>query len=232
MFEGKIENSKAVEYLINERKINKGVVDYFLNKGMLYQDIRNNCVFKTDDFACVRSTGGKRFVLDAKGCDYNKGFFFKAKETANQLFVAESVIDIMSVMSVRAMNNRNYEDSMYLALSGVEKTDCIYNHLKKENKVEIVNLCFDNDKAGNRACEEVMAKLADEYPNVKAVACYPPRTKDWNEYLVDISTPKEEKQMSLSDYQEAIAERKKNNPLENRKDNSIQKENKVEDRSR
>ena len=76
----KDDNMNAVyNYLINTRKLDKAVVDYFVENDMLYQDKRRNAVFKVERFASLRSTGGKRFVMDVEGCDYNKCFFFQRK---------------------------------------------------------------------------------------------------------------------------------------------------------
>lgn len=219
--DGKPTSKRAWHYLVDERKIDKGVVNFFRHRGMLYQDEHNNCVFKTNDFACLRSTGGKKFAIDVSGCNYDEGFFFRGKNESNKLYVCEGVIDIMSVMSLRAMQKQMYTDSMYLALSGVGKTDCIYNHLNNEPTVNTVYLCFDNDEAGRKAHAEVKQKLAEDYPNIKVVDCFAPRGKDWNEYLVLTTSSREEKQMSAEEWDKAIEDRKKSNPIANKgEDNS------------
>ena len=224
MIDGKPTIGRAWHYLIDERKIDKSVVNYFLKHDMLYQDERNNCVFKTNDFACLRSTGEKKFSIDVKGCNYNEGFFFRGNDKNKKMYVCEGVIDVMSVMSLRAMKNQKYTDSMYLSLSGVGKTDCIYNHLDKETNIESIYLCFDNDEAGRKAFKEVSEKINTDYPNIKVIDCVPTKGKDWNEYLVNITSPKEDKQMSLNGYVNAIEARKKENPIENNKDDSLKKD--------
>lgn len=212
--------SKAWHYLVDERKIDKSVVEYFRRRGMLYQDTRNNCVFATKDYACLRSTGEKKFVADAKGCNYKEGFFFRGKSSENkpinQLFVAESVIDIMSVMSYRAMKGQQYsEGSAYLATGGTQKIDSVFNHLDKDPNIKTVFLCLDNDESGRDATNTIIEKIKTDYPTVEAKVAYPPKGKDWNEYMVGVSNQLEEKkeqtgQRQMAMYEKEIATKKEN----------------------
>lgn len=212
-------SSKAWNYLLNDRKIERSVLYYFRSHGMFYQDTHNNCVFKTDKFACMRSTGGKKFAIDAKGCDYNEGFFFKGNADAHKMYVCEGVIDIMSVMSMKCKQNERYTECAYLGLSGVGKHDSIYYHLDNDLNIDTVSLCFDNDEAGRDTYKQVSEKLANSYPHIKVETNFAPTGKDWNEHLINISATKEEKQMSLDGFTNAIAERKVNNPIEQRANN-------------
>lgn len=183
--------SKVVwSYLMNERCIDKSVLYYFRSHRMLYQDTHRNCVFHTEKFACMRSTGGQKFAIDAEGCDYNECFFFKGKADADTLFVCEGVIDIMSVMTMMCREGKRYTDNAYLALSGVNKADSIFFHLEKEEGIKRVVLCFDNDTAGEKAYAEVSERLAKEYPNIEVVKYNAPHCKDWNDYLQSISKEK------------------------------------------
>lgn len=47
---------------------------------------------------CSGTNTYKRFVADVKGSDYSKGFY--VDNQADKLFVGESVIDIMSKMTL------------------------------------------------------------------------------------------------------------------------------------
>lgn len=177
---------KAWRYLFHERKINISVLKYFVAKKMLYQDTHGNCVFCTDKFACMRSTFGKKFAIDASGCDYNECFFFKGKNASDTMIVAESVIDIMSLMSLMCDNGKRYVDYAYLALTGTNKIESIFYHLDKEPQIKKVVLGFDNDEAGEIAYRAVIEKISKEYPQIKVEKRVAPSAKDWNEYLQKI----------------------------------------------
>lgn len=189
----KADNNKSVfRYLIAERKIQRSVIRYFLAKNMLYQDERRNCVFRTDVFGCVRSTGEKRFVRDLEGCDYDECFYFRGSNAAKGLIVAESVIDIMSVMSYFTLKEKKYTDFCYLALSGTNKLESIFHHLKKEGTaIDTIFLAFDNDKAGHKAVGQVQERAAADFPEIRIKTAFPPQGKDWNDYIKAI-TPDED----------------------------------------
>lgn len=176
------ENNNAVyRYLYHERKIEQSVIRYFLGKKMLYQDKRGNCVFVSDRFACLRSTGGKRFAIDVAGCDYNECFYFKPAQAADTVIVAESVIDIMSIMSDLARKNQKYTNFSYLALAGTNKLPSLFYHLAKDNGIKAVRLAFDNDEAGEKATNAAIEEL--ERRGVAYTVTRSPQGKDWNDYI-------------------------------------------------
>lgn len=174
---------KAVfDYLYHERKINREVIRYFLAKKLLYQDEHNNCVFITKDFCCIRSTGESRFVQDREGSNYNECFYIEGRKENNSLIVAESVIDIMSIMSKFCDEGKPFVAFNYLALSGTTKYMSIKYHLKKNSKLKNVVLCFDNDHAGQIAFENTIESLK-EIKSVKIYKEITPIGKDWNDYI-------------------------------------------------
>lgn len=176
-------NNKAWRYLFHERKINNSVLKYFVAKKMLYQDTHDNCVFNTERFACMRSTWGKKFAIDAEGCDYKECFFFKGKNASDTLVVAESVIDIMSIMTVMCDKGLRYVDYSYLALTGTNKIESIFYHLDNEPQIKKIALCFDNDTAGENAYNAVVDILKEKYSYIQFKKMTSPQGKDWNEYL-------------------------------------------------
>ena len=178
-------NTRAVyNYLLNTRKLNKDVVDYFVENDMLYQDKRRNAVFKTDRFACLRSTGQKKFVMDIDGCDYNQCFFFKSNENADTLIVGESVIDVMSIMSVYANHGTDFRNFAYLALSGTNKLGSVFYNLENEPGIKNVIIGCDNDQAGRDATAKIIQGLQERNFEGTWREAIAPSGKDWNEYLV------------------------------------------------
>ena len=182
------DNRCVYGYLLKTRCIEHSVIRYFFAKKMLYQDGHKNCVFHTGTkFACVRGTDTeKRFILDLEGCDYNECFFFRGSNEADTLVVAESVIDIMSVMSHFCHEKKKYVQYCYLALSGTNKLESVFYHVKQElekgHPIKKVLIATDADKAGEKAATEIVDGLSSF--DVECVRYAPPAGKDWNEYIV------------------------------------------------
>lgn len=100
--------------------------------------------------------------------------------------VAESVIDLMSYMTMLKFNDVDYRQYDYLALSGTAKFDAaIKNHVNK-NDYKYIRLCLDNDDAG-RLCARNIISLLEElnFPG-KVEIDFPAEGKDQNEYLMTI----------------------------------------------
>lgn len=182
------DNRCVYAYLRHTRGIERSVVRYFFAKRMLYQDTHKNCVFHTGTiFGCVRGTSTeKRFVGDLEGSDYEECFFFRGKKDAETLIVAESVIDIMSVMSKFCRENVRYVDYCYLALAGTNKLNSVFHHIEKAQVegrgIKKVLIATDNDEAGEIAACKIAEGL-DAY-NISYERFAPPQGKDWNEYVV------------------------------------------------
>ena len=183
------DNRRIYAYLLKTRGIEQSVIRYFLGKKMLYQDKEHkNCVFHIGRiFACVRSTmDGSSFKMDLEGCDYNECFFFRGSNAADTLVVAESVIDIMSIMSQFCKEKKKYTDFCYLALAGTGKVESVAHHIEKEDlkglPFKTILIATDNDEAGNKAAEHI-AIIADSF-GVEHERFAPPQGKDWNEYIV------------------------------------------------
>lgn len=182
------DNRRVYAYLLKTRGIEHSVIRYFFAKKMLYQDTHKNCVFHTGTvFGCVRGTDTeKRFVGDLEGNDYDECFYFRGRKEATTLVVAESVIDIMSIMSQFCREKKRYVDYCYLALAGTNKLTSVFCHIEKENiegrPFKSVLIATDNDEAGDKAACKIAEGL-DVY-GIEYQRFVPPQGKDWNEYLV------------------------------------------------
>lgn len=175
-------------YLIKTRCIAAEVVQKFVDRKMLYQDQNKNCVFISYDrrntekavFGCRRGTNTYRpFYGDLKGCDYRQCFFYG--NHAKKLYIAESVIDIMSVMTL--MMDRDQFD--YLALAGVGKWDVLDTYLSEQQYLEIW-IGTDQDTWGRMAAKLLQDRTREKRPDVKVVLNLPAEGyKDWNDVLKD-----------------------------------------------
>lgn len=190
----KVPNSdEVVRYLCGVRKLDRELVAAFIQRGLLYQDDRRNCVFVSPDktFACLRSTGKKKFVRDVEGSNYDNCFFFMDDSVVvpKSIIVTESVIDMMSVMTYvrsRTLFLKNYKDKAYLALSGTNKMHSLFNHLSKHPTVTTVVFALDKDKAGQKAVTNAVDTLVENGFKGNILFAFPPIGKDWNECIVKI----------------------------------------------
>ena len=185
-------------YLVKTRCISQKLVQELVNRDMLYQDDRNNCVFVSRNeenvavFATVRGTNTyKRWVGDVYGCDYSHSFFID--NGADKLVVAESVIDALSFMDVMNQRGNNHLNYNYLALSGTGKAkEAIEHHLEKEKYGEVL-LALDSDNAGKRMTAEMISHINEIKPEIHVSDYNPEIYKDWNEALVDMKQTKKER---------------------------------------
>lgn len=115
-------NDLVIRYLCEVRKIDKGIVDDFISKGMIYQSANfKNAVFVGYDkdkpaYAFKRNIF-KNFKLDHAGS--NKAFSFNyTNPDSNMLHVFEAAIDLLSYMTLLKMDEMDYTEFNYLSLAG------------------------------------------------------------------------------------------------------------------
>lgn len=190
-------NSFLYAYLIEDRCIDKSVVDFFVQKKLIYESRGyHNIVFLGNDkngvtkFASQRGVfdkSGRPFKCDVAGNDKNFGFNV-VNDDSHELYVFEAAIDMMSYMDL-------YDDfeSNKLAL-GMLHDAPIVTFLKEHPQITTIKFCLDNDGPGRTATEKLMAKYQALKYNVE-----------------DFSSP-----LGYKDYNEWLQEEKKNPVIENR----------------
>lgn len=174
-------------YLIKTRKIMPEVVQDWVDRKYLYQDTHKNCVFVGYDlehqekpvFACRRGTNTEKpFFGDVEGCDYSQGVYFENKQ-ATKLYVTESPIDAMSVMSLKGEERNQYS---YLAMGGAWKEESLQKHLRDRGLQEIC-IGTDRDEAGEKGAEVIREMVRKQRPDIRVFRDRPETGKDWNEVL-------------------------------------------------
>jgi len=184
----KSENNNAVfYYLCKERNIDLSVVRYMFAKKLIYEDTKHNCVFVSNNFACVRSTSGS-YVGDVAGSNYYECFYLRCNLNSTTLVVTESVIDMMSVMTYFLKMGGSYTDYCYLALCGTAKLSSLYYHVEQEKSFTSVMLALDNDEAGRSATNAAQKELNRMNFNGNIVDFKPFCGKDWNDCISIIAT--------------------------------------------
>lgn len=185
----KARNMKNVfAYLVKTRCINQKIVQEMVDRDMLYQDERNNCVFVSRNengksvFASVRGTNtDKKWVGDISGCDYSHSFFID--NCSRNLIVTESVIDAMSMMDIKEQKGENHQEYNYLSVSGLGKSrEALGYHLGK-TLYDIVFLAFDNDDKGREIAKEMKKHIESINQDISVSMLIPEAAKDWNEEL-------------------------------------------------
>lgn len=185
--------SMVYGYLLNRRKIDKGVLNFFVKQGLIYEDAKyHNVVFVGKNMenkavhATVRSTlPNCGFRGNAEGSMPEYSFHWHG--TSNELYVFEAPIDMLSYIS---MHKDNWQQHSYVACCGVGDK-ALFQMLKDNANITNVKLCLDNDDEGRKAVKRITDKLCLQGIDNEILV---PIHKDWNEDLVygqvALATPK------------------------------------------
>lgn len=148
------DNSYLYHYLNKERGISHAVIDYFVEKGLIYES-RNyhNIVFAGNDkdgvtrFASMRGVfdqEGNSFKCDVAGNDKSYGFNV-ANEDSTEVIVFEAAIDLMSYVDMF----HDYESNK-IAL-GMTHDAPLETFLKEHPQIVTIKFCLDGDIPGRKA---------------------------------------------------------------------------------
>lgn len=181
------DNRRLYAYLNKSRCLDKTTIDFFIKKGLIYEDEKHNVVFVGRDSNGVARHASKRgtyskdgiaFKGNVTGSDKHYTFNLINKES-DTLVVAEAAIDIMSYTEL----NKDYTSNL-LAMDGVALPP-LERFLKDNPQVTNIICLFDADKAGATAMEEIKR----HYQSKKVVDgrdlgnMYKLAAKDVNEFL-------------------------------------------------
>lgn len=178
---------RVFAYLIKTRMIRAEVVQDLVKRKQLYQDSHGNCVFVSygkdhqAEFACRRGTNTRiPFYGDVAGSDYTKGFYLDYG--ADKIYVTESVIDALSVMTLKKEDARQWN---YLSLCSVGKWMAVCSYLD-QSSIRGIWIGLDNDDPGIDAGKKLAGKVNEFRPDMQIYFDFPPERegKDWNEVLI------------------------------------------------
>lgn len=185
-------NTQAMEdYLVNERKIDKRVVDWCVKKDLLVQDMKQNAVFKWKDKnnEVVGADRQGTTKIDNKRGTYKNviqsskddgGFTIDVGKNPNKVALFESPVDMLSYWSVK---KEQVQNTKMVSMSGL-KTKAASKAMAdiKEDtgkSPDQIMICVDNDKAGN----EFHDKLNKIFKTSVVKDERPEKGKDWNDQL-------------------------------------------------
>lgn len=176
---------RSFAYLINKRCLNSKVIQYFIDKGILYEEKEfHNIVFLGRDkegnikYATKHGTmdmNGKCFKGDVEGNDKRYGVNIVNKES-RVLNVFEAAIDMMSFCQLK----NDFGDTNKLAL-GMLHDKPLETFLTENPLIQEINFFLDSDEPGREAAAKYERKYTDRG---YVVGNYSVREgKDVNEYL-------------------------------------------------
>jgi hypothetical protein len=190
-----------------KRGISEATTRKYINQGLLYESVNNNCVFVGRDpqdgnkpkYAAERSIAGDG-KKDASGSD--KAFSFclpPDKYGSNTVAVFESGCDALSHHEITkiAQAERSitkevdgllaYFDGFRLSLAGTSSA-ALNGFLERNPDIEIIYLCLDNDSAGQKATERIVNELLSDsrFADKDIIIAPPPIGKDYSDTLMGI----------------------------------------------
>lgn len=170
-------------YLNKTRKIDYAIVQEFVDKKLIAEDINRNLIFKTFD----KEDKEKLIALSKKGTSVkpyqfisphseNVGFRFATSDTVKTLYVYEAPIDLMSHYE---MNKEKLikDNALLVAMTGL-KSNAVLNNIKEYDPEKII-FCVDNDTAGKDFIEKMRSILPENLKDKMEILV--PEKKDWNE---------------------------------------------------
>lgn len=186
-----INMNKTYSYLTKTRLIDKSVVDFFVEKGLIYESKElskdgttyyNNAIFvgKNKDgkpmHANKRSIyDGKIFKGNIKNSDAKYSFNYMGG--GDKLYVFEAPIDMLSFITMYKYTN--WKTQNFVALCGLSE-ESMFKVLGEKENIKHTVFCVDNDPAGYEFCEKMTYIFnALNFSNSIVLA----KNKDWNEDL-------------------------------------------------
>lgn len=154
----------------------RGIPDYIVNsayqEGIIKEDERHNVVFVGYDnnneakYGAKRGTytpaGKQAYKRDVSGSD--KAFAFKlvGKDTET-IYVTEAAIDALSLAAIEDRFNGKdaYKEKTFISTGGAGVDNAIEQFCKDHN-VKVINICFDNDQAGENGMRKIMEKYQQQ----------------------------------------------------------------------
>lgn len=149
----------AVDYLTNERGIDKGIVRRYVEQGLIYADNKRNLVITNlkKTFAVVRGTVKlKNNVKNTFKCNKGKMDFIKFQNTENpkNIYVFESAIDALAYQTLNPTIQ-----GLFVSTNG----NAMINQLAELNieNFNTVVACFDNDEQGRKFVDKLKSLVSD-----------------------------------------------------------------------
>ena len=190
---------RVYAYLMKQRHIDRDIITHFARAGTLYEDAEyHNAVFVGTDEHSVprhaqkRSTNscGRAIKLNVEGSEARYSFHHLGDD--GDLEVFEAPIDLLSYLT---LHPENWQHHSYVACCGTSYEPVRWM-LRQMETPQMVSLCLDHDRAGERGSERMAEQIASEFgiPTRRLIS----EQKDWNEDLCAMQEhPKQGMEMKM-----------------------------------
>ena len=190
---------RVYAYLMKQRHIDRDIITHFERAGTLYEDAEyHNAVFVGTDEHSVprhaqkRSTNscGRAIKLNVEGSEARYSFHHLGDD--GDLYVFEAPIDLLSYLT---LHPENWQHHSYVACCGTSYEPVRWM-LRQMETPQMVSLCLDHDRAGERGSERMAEQIASEFgiPTRRLIS----EQKDWNEDLCAMQEhPKQGMEMKM-----------------------------------
>lgn len=178
-------NELAFNYLVERRCLDPQIIFALIDRGLIYESDRHDVVFVGMDekgspkFGCIRSTFDKD-KRDLSGSDKQYSFHLQ-NDQSEDLYIFESCIDMISFMTIQKCNGKDPFQDNYVSLGGVS-TVALSSFLNRNDHIKRLNLCLDQDEAGQAASKEI-ASMYDSNYQIRILKF--DQAKDVNELLMN-----------------------------------------------
>lgn len=179
---------RLTDYLCNHRNIDPVVLQFFLERQLIYESCEGQRQFHNGIFVGLDETGrpahghkrnlstdGNRFLQNVEGSNPKHSFHYLGG--SNTLFVFESPIDLLSFISLNKTTPWWLDN--YVALCGLS-AHAMMERLERQSITQVA-LCLDNDKAGHLATQRLAELLAQQQLLYQSLV---PKRKDFNDDLL------------------------------------------------
>ncbi len=175
-------NKQVISYLTKKRKIDKDIVQYCIDNGLLYEDKYHNAVFLGYDYNHICRYGFRRSTstdskIEVSGSQKEYSFKITNKDSKN-IHVFEAAIDLLSFMTLEKMKHHELNDN-YIALGGT--SPLALNKYLNNNVTNTIILHLDNDEAGRVGSKNIEDIYSKKYNLINEPSKH---EKDYNALLI------------------------------------------------
>ena len=190
------ENNEIIKkYLIEERCIDKDIVQYCIDNHFIYEAEKDHSVvfvgydsYHYPKYACKRATDDS-WKKDVAGSHKQFSFSIKNDESSS-LHVFESAIDLLSYMTLLKRSGRDYLCGNFLSIAGATQIGkslkdstvpvALESFLENHQQITHIYLHLDNDQAGKDATKKIIYHYKNDY---EIYDHHPSKYKDFNDLL-------------------------------------------------
>ena len=189
--------SKAYDYLSNKRCIDESILKPLFNRGDIRQFTINGKIYvgfigkennqiKYLSLRSIEPTYNNLYdKYDYKNSDKQYAFKVNYINDINDkinIYIFEAPIDLLSFINLQLLSDKSLNNKLFLCAGGLNNKSINKAIEQYGDNIEKINICFDNDEAGNNYTEVLTKELIGKNIITSRIM---PLNKDFNEDLVN-----------------------------------------------